>query len=75
MTRAVSAFLHGKFLESWNYHPLGIVVALGLAYLWFKAVYGSLLRKDLPLLGGFELASARVFLAALFATWFVRVII
>ena len=34
LTRSVSSILHGDFLQSWSYHPLGIFfVAAGLLFL------------------------------------------
>jgi len=75
MTRSLAAFLHGDFWESWFYHPLGVVVALGLVYIWLKAVYAFLSGKRSPLWSDFETALSRVFVAALFTTWFLRVIL
>lgn len=47
LTRSVTSFLHGYFTQSFGYHPLGFVVALGFLVLGFGTIVPNRWRARL----------------------------
>lgn len=41
MVRSISAFLHGRFAESFGFHPFGVIVVAWMFYVWLKTIYNT----------------------------------
>lgn len=67
MIRSVSALLHGNFLESLRFHPLGIVVVGWMGYVWTKGIMRT--KLSMPNWAG------KIFVVALFTVWIVRIVV
>ena len=69
MVRSISALVHGRFLESFRFHPLGFVVAGFLVYLWLAKLF------KWPIGGKGLRYGSYVFVLLLIAEWVVRLAI
>jgi hypothetical protein len=76
MIRSTSALLHGKFLESFRFHPLGIVVVGWMVYTWIGLMLNKLNKIVLPgLKAGTTIWLGKIFIGALFLVWIWRIIL
>jgi hypothetical protein len=74
LIRSFSALVHGRIWQSIDFHPLGVVIAGWLVYLFARVAIGRVRGRPLPTLLG---QGARdlvvfIFLAALAFQWAVK---
>ncbi len=77
MTTSISEMVHGNLRASIDAHPLGVVIALWLAYMFVRATYMIIFGKSLrPLLTQRQRDFLMyTFLAALLIQWIVKILI
>jgi hypothetical protein len=71
LTRSFAALMHGHLRESIDFHPLGVVIALWLAYMFLRSLFMVISGRPMrPLLSEkIRFFMFNVFLFALLTQW------
>ena len=76
LTHAFVALMHGRFAQSIAFHPLGIVIAIALAYACVRGIARLVGRPFKPLLSDeAQRLVVHVFIAALIIQWVIGLIL
>ncbi len=77
LMRSIGALTHGQIRQSIDFHPLGIIIAGWLIYIFGRGLIGILLKRDIPMLlnQGQRDLLLYVFVAALILQWLLKLAI
>jgi hypothetical protein len=77
LTRSFAALMHGHLRESIDFHPLGLVIALWLAYMFMRALFRIIIGRPMrPLLSDrTRFLMLNAFLFALLTQWILGLLI
>ncbi|MFH1873590.1 MAG: DUF2752 domain-containing protein [Pseudomonadota bacterium] len=77
LTRSIVFLSHGQIRASIDFHPLGVVIAVWLVYLFVRQLFAVVLKKSFPNL--FSPKGRDIilfgFLIAMFVQWLVKIYI
>ena len=76
LTRSFAALMHGNIRESVDIHPLGIIIAAWLAYMFFRGIYACIAGRwpRSILTQGQRDIVVYAFLLGLIVQWIVRLV-
>jgi hypothetical protein len=77
LTHSLAALTHGEIRASIDAHPMGVVIALWLCWLFLREVWRMVRGSPMPALVGVETRDWLVgaFIAALMSQWIVHLVI
>lgn len=77
LIRSFAALTHGKIRQSIDFHPLGIIIAGWLIYVFARSLVKIIMKRDIPMLlnQGQRDVLLYAFLAALIIQWLFKILI